>query len=63
MGEVDHCGSAEQLQATDISIKPAALSQSLTNDTPGRKEVEGEKEEERKLLRVSSWLFFPPLLE
>lgn len=38
LGKVDHCGYAEQLQPTNISIKPAALSQSLTNGTLGRTE-------------------------
>lgn len=39
LGEVNHCGYAEQLQLTNISIKLAALSQNLTNGTLGRKEV------------------------
>lgn len=43
LGEVDHCGDAEQLQPTNISIKPAVLSQSHTNGTLGRKEVLGGK--------------------
>ena len=41
LGEVDHCGYTEQLQPTNISIKPAVLSQSLTNGTLGRTEIGG----------------------
>lgn len=44
LGEVNHCGSAQPVQPPNISIKPAALSQSHRNGTLGRKEVWGEKE-------------------
>ena len=62
LGEVDHCGFAEQLQPTNISIKPAALSQSLTNDTPGRGEVEGRRGKE-KTVPCFILALFSPLLE
>lgn len=58
LGEADHCGYAEQLQPTNISIKPAVLSQSLTNGTLGRTEMEAGSGGKIKLLYVSSWLLF-----
>jgi len=47
--EVDHCGDAEQFQPTNISIKPAVLSQSHMNGTLGRKGELGEKKKKGHL--------------